>query len=73
MAEWNENDVRRILLNPVHTMGPKPTVPDQQWITAQTKLLGEMGKREYFAELLRVMKETFGPFVSGPDEESPRT
>lgn len=66
MSEWNESDVRRVLLNPVHTMGSKPTVPDQQWITAQTKLMTEMGKREYFAELLRVLKGTFGQFVADP-------
>ena len=68
MAEWTPEDVRKVLLNPVHAMGPNPTVPAEKWVTAQTMLLREMGKRQYFHALLEVVTETFGPFVREPAE-----
>ena len=45
---WKEEDVLRILLDPVYTMGSNPTVDDDQWLNAQKKLLAEQGEEEYF-------------------------
>ena len=58
-SEWDEEDVRAILLNPVYTMGSSPTVSNEQWILAQQKLLGELGADEYLKRLLTVIHETF--------------
>ena len=60
---WKEDDVRRVLLNPVHTMGSKPTVDDDTWISAQKKLIADLGRDEYFARLLAVIQETFADVV----------
>ena len=62
-SEWDEEDVRAILLNPVHTMGSSPTVSNEQWILAQQKLLGELGVDAYLKRLLTVIHETFGGVV----------
>ena len=62
-SEWDEEDVRAILLNPVHTMGSSPTVSNEQWISAQQKLLGELGVDAYLRRLLTVIHETFGGVV----------
>ena len=58
-SEWDEEDVRAILLNPVYTMGSSPSVSNEQWIFAQQKLLGELGVDEYLKRLLTVIHETF--------------
>ncbi len=62
-SEWDEEDVRAILLNPVYTMGSSPTVSNEQWILAQQKLLGELGADEYLKRLLTVIHETFARVV----------
>jgi hypothetical protein len=68
VPEWTPEDVRKVLMNPVNAMGPKPAVFREQWITAQCKLVGELGKRQYFAALFGIIDETFGQFVAGPDQ-----
>ena len=60
---WTEDDVQRVLFNPIHTMGSHPTIEDDAWISAQEKLLSELGPSEYFHRLLIVLQETFGPAV----------
>jgi hypothetical protein len=60
---WKEEDVLRILLNPVYTMGSNPTVDDDQWLNAQKKLLAEQGEDEYFRRLLTEIQGTFGEFI----------
>ena len=62
-SDWDEDDVRDILLNPVHTMGSSPTVSNQNWIEAQSKLLDELGVDSYFSQLLSVVQQTFGQVV----------
>ena len=61
--QWDEDDVRGILLNPVYTMGAAPTISDADWIDAQLKLFDELGPDEYFALLLGVIQGTFGDVV----------
>jgi hypothetical protein len=60
---WNEDDVRQVLLNPVYTMGSKPTVDDETWVSAQKKLISDLGRDEYFTRLLAVIQDTFGDLV----------
>ena len=57
-------EVKKILLNPVYTMGSK-AISDDQWIQTQRRLLAELGEEGYFQELLAVLKATFGQFVVG--------
>ena len=60
---WKEDDVRQVLLNPVYTMGSKPTVDNDTWISAQKKLISDLGRDEYFARLLAAIQGTFAAAV----------
>ena len=60
---WKEEDVLRVLLNPVYTMASNPTVDDDQRLNAQKKLLAEQGEDEYFRRLLTEIQGTFGEFI----------
>jgi len=61
--QWTPEDARDMLINPVYVIGKSPMVPKDQWVSAQRKLLKELGEEEYFKTLIRVMKATFGEFV----------
>ena len=61
--QWDEDDVRAVLLNPVYTTGSEPIVSDDDWIAAQQKLVQELGLNTYFEQLLTVIKNTFGDVV----------
>ena len=58
-----EDDVRAVLLNPIHTMRSEPAVSDSQWLDAQKKLVGELGLDTYLEQLLTVVQKTFGHIV----------
>ena len=60
---WSEDDVRAMLLNPVHTMGSEPSISDSEWLDAQKKLVDELGLDPYLEQLLAVVKKTFGHIV----------
>ena len=61
--EWDEDDVRAVLLNPIHTMGSEPTISDNEWLDAQKKLVDELGLDSYLEQLLTVVQKTFGHIV----------
>jgi hypothetical protein len=56
-ADWNENRVRRVLLNPGHCLGKAPAISEGQWIEANAKLIRELGPEAYLRQLLDVLKE----------------
>ena len=62
-SNWDEDDVRAVLLNPIHTMGSSPTVSDEQWLKAQRHLMDELGVDTYLKQLLTVIQKTFGEVV----------
>ncbi|XYH97134.1 hypothetical protein ACMHYB_09750 [Sorangium sp. So ce1128] len=69
----NEDDVRRIMLNPFYAIqiAPMlaephdPMVTEEQWIAANARLIEEMGTEAWLRELLAVLK---GNFVAAPSQ-----
>jgi hypothetical protein len=49
---WTEEDVRDILTNPFHSLGPTPTVPREQFIAAAERLIAAHGLAFYLNHVL---------------------
>jgi hypothetical protein len=61
--QWDEEGVADVLLNPIHTMGSKPTIDRKLWIGAQKKLIKDLGEDAYFERLLATIDSAFGDYV----------
>jgi hypothetical protein len=69
----NEDEVRRITLNPFYAteIAPMlaephdPMATEEQWIAANTKLIEEMGTEAWLREFLAVLK---GDFIAAPPQ-----
>ena len=66
-----EDDLQKMFVNPYYaiTIAPaltgehEPMVSEQQWISANLKVMKEIGQEEWLKRLLEVLK---GNFVAGP-------
>lgn len=57
MAEkWTPDSVARVLMDPGHVLVQPPTVDEDTWIEANTKLIEKMGADTYLATLLSVLR-----------------
>lgn len=59
---WTGDQVRDTLRNPIYAgLGPYPAiVSDEEWIEANAQLIREEGPEQYLANLLCVLRDTFG-------------
>jgi len=59
---WTPDQVRDTLRNPIYAgLGSYlPIVGDEEWIKANARLIREEGPEQYLANLLRVLRDTFG-------------
>jgi hypothetical protein len=53
---WTPDDVRNIILNPAHCLVEPPTISEGQWISANARLIAELGPEKYLRALLDVLK-----------------
>jgi hypothetical protein len=54
--KWTPEAVTRILMDPRYCLSTPAVVTDEQWITANAKLIAQMGPETYFATLLNVLR-----------------
>lgn len=72
-----EDNVRATLINPYYAIelheslfGAHPPLVDEgTWITAQERMLEEVGPEGYFRELLRVLKDSGPSMPTSTDQE----
>ena len=43
--DWNSDDVRKVLINPMYCLSTPPVISEGQWIEANAKLIREFGPR----------------------------
>lgn len=70
---WTEADVNTLLTNPIHAgVGPFPRiVSDERWVDAATKLVWDYGPRQYFVNLLTVLRQVWEADASpGPETQA---
>jgi hypothetical protein len=41
--DWNSDDVRKVLINPMYCLSTPPVIGQGQWIEANAKLIRELG------------------------------
>lgn len=58
MAEWTEDDVRKMIMDPRYTgvTGLPPLITEDQWIESNAKLIGEMGVKPYLKASLALIR-----------------
>jgi hypothetical protein len=56
--EWNDDDVRKVLINPMYCLSTPPVISEGQCIEANAKLIHRLGPEVYLRELLDTMLDT---------------
>ena len=54
--KWTPDSVARILMNPAYVLTDPSVVPEEKWIEANAKLIGDLGAHTYLATLLDVLR-----------------
>jgi hypothetical protein len=49
---WTEDDVRKILANPIYCLGDQPIVDKELWIKAAKRAIKEQGTEKFLRNLL---------------------
>lgn len=67
-TKWTPDALKEMITHPVYAgMGPYPAiVKDEQWLEANTRLIGEAGAKAVLESILARFRETF-PDFRGPD------
>jgi hypothetical protein len=55
--DWNADDVRKVLVNPMYRLSTPPAISEGQWIVANAKLIRQLGPEVYLRQLLDTMKQ----------------
>ena len=55
--DWNSDDVRKVLINPMYCLSTPPVISEGQSIEANAKLIRELGPEVYLRQLLDTMKQ----------------
>ena len=55
--DWNADDVRKVLMNPMYCLSAQPVISEGQWIEAHAKLIRQLGPEGYLRQLLDTMKQ----------------
>jgi hypothetical protein len=55
--DWNADDVRKVLINPMYCLSMPPVISEGQWIEANAKLIRQLGPEVYLRQLLDAMKQ----------------
>lgn len=53
---WTPDDVQKILVNPIYCLAQPPVISEEQWITAGTRLIAEIGSENYLRALVAALK-----------------
>ena len=54
--QWTATDVRNILNNPIYAgVGPPAIVPEEQWLTVATRLIGEIGDVAFISNAYQLL------------------
>ncbi len=70
---WSKHDLAAILVNPIYAISiqpdlvvqHEPLVSREQWITANTKLIHELGAEQWLSRLLTVLE---GGYPANPED-----
>jgi hypothetical protein len=54
--KWTPDSVPRVLMNPAYVLTDPSVVPEEKWIEANVKLIGDMGAYTYLLTLLDVLR-----------------
>ena len=54
--KWTPDSVPRVLMNPACVLTDPSAVPEEKWIEANVKLIGDMGPYTYLLTLLDVLR-----------------
>jgi hypothetical protein len=54
--KWTPDSIARILMNPAYVLTDPSVVPEEKWIEANAKLIGDLGAHTYLATLLDVLR-----------------